>query len=592
MLTNFVYERYTGKVEFVPGTEFVKGRCVVYAHEYVRPAKQLNGVRLTAPKVLVVLKNIRDDKSLSSTHTIEVKITFLPLLRIGTVIENGYCIGFSNNVVQLKTELNQNPGHWKHVTKEAYLADFELNYPLRKQDNSTFIEFTHHDGYKLLIPSLTYFSACYGFSAELKRILVTYPWPEVCHRICGPISGYGQFNGLVINLPKKLVDNDATFVAHALYDNVAQRAAKSLYSQIAINHRREQSLPVFLEVTPWFLGTMQVELRGVWINPNTFFGVAFEGISEPDGDRILMGRENTNLTVTKGDGSALAWKNSLNTVRNLPLTVLHSDYDPDPGEAPLEIIEPKLRVLGHPRAKTKVLLKQSQNKSGIKSDKPASGHGSSGERQPNDVKISPVNQIPTLEFQRGGALIGMWQASRELYHRHPSIIRNARCYLKNDEYSASPEPLLISLDYYTDAERELLTEEQQRWIYSSYSQRKIRGLLVIEFEFRDFSYVIVELERKHGTAFNEEHIRGLIFEKTNVEEFDNLIDSLKGRLRITSGNINKSVAIFKKAFTFNHPASKTLELKCQKAIINAFRKMGLPADDLKILRAGLKGSEN
>ncbi|GAB2917078.1 hypothetical protein [Rheinheimera gaetbuli] len=590
-MTNFLYERYTGKMEFVPGTDVIKGRCVVCAHEHVKPAKASNGGRLTSPKALVILRNIRDDNILTSLHHVEVKITFLPLLRIGTVIENGYCIGYSESLVSLKTELNQNPGYWRHVTKADYLDGFNSNYPVRKQNDSRYIEFTHQDGYKVLIPCLTYFSSCYGFSAELKRILATYDWSEVCRRICGPIDGHEHSGKLVVHLPKKLSDNDATFVAHALYDRVAQRAAKGIYSQIQTAFDSKVITPVFLEVAPWFTGEMQVELKGVWILKNVFLGLAFEGISEPDGERILLGRANSSLTEKKGDGPPTAWKNALVPKKNLPLVVIKSEYDPAPDEPSIEIVEPRLRILGERRAKTKIILKESKSSSGTKLDKPSSGIGTSGERQPGDNKIGPINQIPNLEFKKGGTLLGMWQASRVLHLRHPQIIRNVRCYLMEEKYRSSDEPLLISLNGYTDAEKAFLNEDQQRWIYSSYSQRKVRGLLVIQFDLPGISYVIVEVERKHGSSFNEEHIRGLIFEKSATDEFDDVINKLKARLRLTCGNINKCTGIFKKAFIFNHPASKSQELKCQKAIVNAFNKVGVDQDFIRIFKSGLSEPE-
>lgn len=590
MLTNFVFERYTGKVAFVPGLNRLKGRYVVYAYEHVKPTCQPTGERLTAPNVEVVLKKIVEDNTLTGFHIFEVKITFLPLLKIGTVVEDGKCVGYSKNLLLLKTEFDQSPGTWRHVTKDDYFDGFKANYPLRMRDKSYYMEFSSVDGYKVLIPCLAYFSACYGVSAELKRILVTYPWDEVCRRICGPISGHDSAQKIVINLPKKLVDEDATFIAHALYDKVARHAAKYLYSQIEINHYRGKKVPIFLQVQPWFSGSMQVELRGTWISQDVFLGLSFEGISEPDGENILYGRANRAPRGKEDDKPATAWKNALVPKVNLPLVVLRSDYDPAPDEPPIEVIEPRLKIIGHRRAREKIDLRDPNSSSGSKSDESSSNMATSGESKPGNPRISPISQKPNLESVAGGTLLGMWTASRILHQRHPQIIRRARYYLMNDSYGQEVEPLLISLDPYSEDEKPKLSEEQQRWIYSSYSQRKIRGILIIQYDLPEKSYVIVELERKHGAAAREEHIKGLIFEKNDQFSFDDTIDQLKKRLRDQVGNINKCIGLFKNAATFNHPSSKTHDMKCQKSVVNAFSKIGVEPEIIRILKIGLSQS--
>ncbi|MEO3865252.1 hypothetical protein [Rheinheimera fenheensis] len=587
MHVNFVFERYTGKVAFVPGMNRLKGRYVVCAYEQIKPTCQPSGERLTAPNVEVILKRIAEDNTLVGSHIFEVKITFLPLLKIGTVVEDGKCVGYSKNLMSLKTEFDQSSGTWRHATKDDYFDGFKENYPLRMQDKSYYIEFLSIDGYKVLIPCLVYFSACYGVSAELKRILVTYPWDEVCRRICGPISGHDSSQQIVINLPKKLVDDDATFIAHALYDKVARNAAKYLYSQIEINHDKGKKAPIFLRVLPWFSGSMQVELRGIWISQNVFLGLSFEGISEPDGDNILYGRANRSPLGKRNDKPANAWKNALVPKVNLPLVVLHSDYDPAPEEPPIEVIEPRLKIIGHRRSREKIDMGEPNSSSGGKSDKTSSNSATSGNNNPGSPPISPINQKPNLESVAGGTLLGMWTASQILHQRHPQIIRSVRYYLMNNSYGQEVEPLLISLEPYSEDEKTKLSEEEQRWIYSSYSQRKIRGILVIKYDLPEKSYVIVELERKHGAAAREEHIKGLIFEKSDQFSFDDTINQLKKRLRDQVGNINKCIGLFKNASTFNHPSSKTHDMKCQKSIVNAFKKIGVDQEVIITLKSGL-----
>lgn len=565
----------------------MKGLYVVYAYECIKATCDQSGQKLTAPHVDIILKKISDDNSLSSSYIIPVKSNFLPLLKIGTVIEDGKCIGYSKNLTLIKTSLIQKLGSWRYSTQNDYIDLFKSSYPLRKQDQSSFIEFTSVDGYKVLIPCLSYFSACYGFSAELKRILLTYHWDEVRRRICGPIDVKIPANKLIVNIPKNLVDDDATFIAHAMYDSVAQRAAKYLYSQIQTNYTDKKNAPLFLQVAPWFTDSIEVELRGLWLAKDVFLGLAFEGVSEPDGENILYNRANRSSNSGEGNKPDSAWKNTLKPKVNLPLVVLNSNYDPAPDEPPIEVIEPRLKVIGHRRAKQKIDLGESATSSGSRSPKSGSNIGSSGDRQPGNKGISPVKQTPNIEEVAGGTLLEMWRAALTLQIRHPDIFKNVRCYLMENNYIRETEPLLISLDPYTEEEKSKLSEEEKRWIYSNYSKRKIRGILVIQIDLSNISLVIVELERKHGAASREEKVKGFIFEKNGQLDFDTIINKLKKRLRDEFGNMNKCIAMFKNASTFNHPSSPSHEIKCQRAIINAFSKIGVEMDVIRTMKKGI-----
>lgn len=472
----------------------------------------------------------------------------------------------------------------KNIVDTKYKFDA---YPIKRFDQNFFLEFNIGNQKTLLVPCLTYFIYCYGISAELKRILTTYIWEEVKTRICGPINNMSQRNYLPVNLPRRLRDDDAVFVAHVMHDPYAEHAAKRVGAQLHVAHQSGLVKKVSLKVTPWFVEPMPVELLGVWLNSDVFLALTFTGISEPQGNAILLGRENSSSVETPylGEGAGTAWKGALKPISSIPLIVIYSNYDPDPEEAPIEVKEPLLKILGERRKIYRIRRDKAKSSSGLKRFKASKGKAASGEFDSSAKGIASLSQIPNLRNYSSSRLLNMWYAALFISGKHPTIVKKVEWYsLKyNSFYSDSP-PQLIGLDEYSAQERKQLTSAVKQWLYLDAQRQYVRGLLVMRLTLSDRDVYIVEVENSPENEKSDPTYVGLVFTLTPTCELDKLVSHLKRGIRDTCGKFSLMRGLLKEAATFKHSSSKLQQVECQWSVINALHKAGVPDRQLKILR--------
>jgi hypothetical protein len=580
-LTPFTYTEYPSRLEFVPGLDKLRGKNVVWWTNEVKPTrrKSEDAKKLQSPSVSVVFREINNDSELGATFHVDIKLPYLTLLRVGTVVENSRCIGFSDSLSSLMVTLDQSSSGYKLINNVVDQKYSFKAYPIRRLDLNWFLEFKHGNNKTLLIPCLTYFTYCYGISAELKRILTTYSWREVKSRICGPLENIPKHRGLAVNLPKRLRDDDAVFVAHVLYDSHAEKVAMSLGSQLEVVYTPHTNRGVALRVEPWFREPMTAELLGVWITPDVYLALTFTGISEPLGEDIFLQRENSNLVANKslGEGVGNAWKGALRPVSNIPLVVIHSDYDPHPNEAAIEINEPLLKILGERRRVYRVSKDIAKSSSGPKIVKISKGKAASGESDSRELGIAPLSQIPSLINHTNGILLNMWNAALFISGKYPTVLRKVEWYsLRHGKFFTDSPPQLIGLDKLSTLEKEQLPPKTVNWIYIDQLHQSVRGFLMMRLTVLDQEIYIVELERRFENRKREEQFQGLVFSLTPECELDELITRLKKAVRESCGVMSKALRLFKKAESFNHPVSENELVDCHYALVNALSKADIP----------------
>lgn len=250
----------------------------------------------TLPLVVVWIRGLLPDGSLGPIHRIDVGITELALLQIGTIWNDGYC---RNQMLLEEREVSVNfsSSGWQH-TSQARSGDHPRRslippdlYPLYfgLRDRSELIVFNLREDKKLLVPSLEFFSRCYGRSAEVNRVLSTYPWSEAEHRLHLPLPEAVPANQWAVCLPDNIYNDDATLVAYLKYDTNAQFIAKSIYSNLE-SQFDEPSGYAFPQIVPWFTGPAKLVVQGIPLDQNRFLALRIVGGSEPNGPPIQIGR--------------------------------------------------------------------------------------------------------------------------------------------------------------------------------------------------------------------------------------------------------------------------------------------------------------
>lgn len=585
-LEKFSFTECSGNLVFVPGLDRLKGRYVVWWYNGIKPTlrKGSDATRLTAPSVTVVFREICDDSMLGSVQYADIKLPYLTLLRIGTVIENSRVVGMSSCLSSFTTVLDQTQGCYQLIN-DVVNRKYDFNqYQILRYDNSWFLEFPVSNGKIVLIPCLIYFMYCYGFSAELKRVLTTYPWDGVKTRICGPTESFPRRRGWPVNVPKRLRDDDATFIAHVMHDPVAEREAKHIGAQLLVGFPGLENKPISLKVRPWTREPLEAELLGVWLDEFTFLGLTFTGISEPRGEDILLSRENNSLTKEKADGNlGRAWSGALKPISRYPLLVVHSDYDPDPNEPPVEVSEPPLKILGVRRTRIKIRKDRANSTSGTKRIKELKGRAASGELSSGEHGVSPISINPDLIDSDSDTLLAMWSAALQIKAKFPSIIQLVEWYsLKNNEFLTDSPPGLIALDPYTSKKLKTVSAENLRFL-RIHGPESLRGFLLIRILIRGEFYFVVEIERKVVSGKEQDKYQGLVFTIPNTASIWETVKKLKVAILDSCGVMERVSPALPTARYFKHPTAPSRLVSCQRGLINGLEKIGVENWIIKVL---------
>ncbi|MER5005481.1 hypothetical protein [Atlantibacter hermannii] len=144
------------------------------------------------PMVNTAFVEVLDNGQLARTKRfIPIPVSEISLFSLGTVWQNGICI--LERVLEERTfELDYSPDGWDFTSfRERYPGGpypHEL-YPYYDKDKNWMLEFCLQKGGTLVVPCQEFFSRCYGFSGEIKRVLTTYPWDECLVRFFGDNRG-------------------------------------------------------------------------------------------------------------------------------------------------------------------------------------------------------------------------------------------------------------------------------------------------------------------------------------------------------------------------------------------------------------------
>ena len=265
------------------------GRRVVCWYRVVLP----NSTEDVQPLVKVSVRNLDEPNIKRAFRSATVPATALGQLRIGAILQDGHRTAdfilpartlrvvfahgcTTRNLKPLRRRLRARPEWFTGVG----LGGFALRLPLRGWGD-------------LWIPSLEYFSRCYGRSQEVKRILLACPWDQVEERLFAPVHANEPPSSSTWRIrygsvASRLVRADAVFLAYVRHCLYAEACAKRLYSDLDIRQpetsaeeapRRRRG--IHLDVGPWFLGPVTLKVRGLPLAGGGFLALRVDGASAP-----------------------------------------------------------------------------------------------------------------------------------------------------------------------------------------------------------------------------------------------------------------------------------------------------------------------
>lgn len=146
-----------------------------------------------------------------------------------------------------------------------------------------------------ILHPLTFFIVHYGYSMEIKRVLLSYLWKSfdnnqdsVLKLFNIPDSNNNTFDNTVV-LPKKLTIRDAIFLYHLKNDSYTQNRVKHVTN--SARHalaNTDPSYDFYPIIRPWHDQHIDLEITGIKLNETTILCTAISAISEPIGPDITL----------------------------------------------------------------------------------------------------------------------------------------------------------------------------------------------------------------------------------------------------------------------------------------------------------------
>lgn len=554
-----------------------------------------NRVENTQPLAIVGFRELLDSNYLSDEVKLQsVPLTALGQVRIGTLWQNNICQ--AETVHRAETfSVNFSQHNWRFTSfglsayeggKPPYPQKF---HPLAyAKDKNWLLEFKLPEGGKLLIPCLEFFTRCYGRSAELRRVLATYSWEEcVNSRLYAPLGEPEEPPKWKVKLRKRLVNSDVVLLAHAKYDSHTRFAIKNIYAQLEAHYKSGKEGISFIKIAPWFEGPADLRVKGIWFDDGkSFLALQVVGCSDPTGNPILRGRENSNNAKAPApDGAPAAWAGmpQRTLVKPPQIIQLTSTNEPDPHALSVEIEDPEFEVLGAPRAVINMRKDQAISSAGPKVDGTDASAFSSGDpsSQNQGIGYAAIHAKPVMESL--GMVRDMWNAMLSLKEMYPDQVQSVEWFTFEDGYKNATEPKLIGLQPFSDDD--LVDTTTRKWPYMDVTTfQTVRGILIARIVVQDKPIYILEIQRRPQQKKNksggieeaEESYQGLVFVLDNQNNFQDWLRHLLSEIRVVKGVVQKLAGHCPgKASAFKHSTATSDEMPCESAVLNALGKMGI-----------------
>lgn len=525
-----------------------------------------------------------------------IPLTSLGQARIGTMWKHDVCKA-ELDAMPKKFVVNFDEGRWRFVSlsqarQERRAPPFsQRDYPLQRENDANWlIEFDLQSGGKLLVPCIEFFSRCYGRSGELKRILATYPWSGVTdsavRRLYAPLDEPEDPPNWKVRLRRRMLNGDVVFLAHAKYDAYTRDAAKQVNAQLQNNFDPKRWKPAFIKIGPWFQGRAELSVTGHIIdNGKSFLALNVVGMSDPSGEQIYRGRENSNQADSPApEGSPEAWAGAperiLNSTKIIDLT---GDGEPDGDSPPVEIQDPSFVILGAQRPIIDIRTAQAKTTAGKHTSPDDPAMFSAGEEYGSGKDIGYASIHAPQTYESNGILHDMWEAMGSLQRKQPGLIHSLSWFSLEGKFSSSPDYKLVPLILFDSEEN--VQARARRFTYVEPPKPDPRGFLVARLVLSDGPIYIIELQRRPKLVKNkdgevkkgEDQFQGMVFRLDNDRMLEHWIRYFRTHIRYACGVVRRLVTHCPgQADSFSHTAPTKLKegfLPSEVTVLNAIDKV-------------------
>lgn len=558
------------------------------------------------PHVAVWFKTLGADGALNGGFRLDVGITDLGLLQVGTIWSESIC---NRRLALQECEFNVDfsPGHWRftsqreHHSSTGALLIPESAYPLTwgARDKSQLLAFELPANKQLLVPSLEFYSRYYGRSGHVLRVLATYPWADAEERLYLPFEYPSRPNEWPIKLASSAYNADALFLAHVKYDPYAMQAAKSVYAGLEAQYEENGGL-AFPRIRPWFQGPANLIVQGLWLDERRFLALRIEGGSDPGGPNISVFRENPGQADEAApDGAPLSrWKGGrdLQPATSPSIVNLTPEDEPDHKGNIVEILNPAFRVVGARREIVRRRLANAETRPGPPKPVEGADKHSPGERY-GSARGTGVASIHTqVVLESDGAARDVWNALQYLRRTLPHQILAVGWYnTMSGKVQCTDEPSMVALTPFEDEERFAVDPSVIRWLFADAEQSRPRGVLVSYVQTPERAAFLFEIERRRlprtaddGREYSkEEQFSGLVVASPSGAKPSEWIPTVLDGIRRKRGVMERVASYCQDlgAADYRRTASSGDQIAGHSTVVNALKKVGIELPKPKAMGA-------
>lgn len=498
-------------------------------HEYVATWYE-NRLSLDKSKTLVEVtfinlttptyKDKKTDELRQSFFVIALPINYLHKIPFGSIWKAGES-AYKFKLKEFTVTFSKSKG----LTYKPLWVDKESHpFEADKYVHSSYLESFKRDGNQLLviksesedtsyiIHPLHFFMAHYGYSSELKRILITDNWDKVEKRL--RLTEY--FKGKGIFVPNNLSTKDVVFLYHLKYDPYTKTVVKNVMTDVILS--KEQKNPKY-RIPCWHDQSITLSFYGIELG-NSVLCCQITGISQPQGEPITLYYHSAVKASTKGkgqNGNEPQYR-TRNQEREHKLEKLDITLNNVNNLVTADVIE-YLKLLGEKREINRVQLTQEIQQGDkiklLKYDNPDNyGIGEKQEKTGNTGIANCFYDIPNdSEIKGKSRLDTVWEHAKRLRYEHHAKV----CWYtpklgfneSNNFTLVSLQEILDSLEqHYPVAALVLRVDIQQRTFivlsFPARNEKENSGFSSVVYETQDLKQFLsseVDIDSRNENLF-------------------------------------------------------------------------------------------
>ncbi|MHB8850217.1 MAG: hypothetical protein ACYC45_03790 [Acidithiobacillus ferriphilus] len=543
-------------------------------------ALHINHNDSSQPLASVLLHDVKDNTLFGEFRCTKVSALNLGLLPIGSVWHEGKIVAKAK-LTRARFEVDFSNDGWEHYFLNGDKSPlipasvYPLFWPCKNEiADAWMLRFSLANNKTLIIPSLEFFTRCYG-SSRLRRSFLTLPWNEVESRLFPKPEEQipdENPNEWTIYLSSSHTKSDAHLLSHIKYNSYARLQTQNIVAQ---NLSSDPNHRLFLKVAPWTNKKGEIDVAGFYINETrTFVALNILGMGLSDYPQYVIYKSRTAAKKPDDEATTSPSANFTSQPEYSDPELL-DDESPNQHKGLTKIQEPPFLWIKEKPIITRYIerdIPRKNRKRGQEQDVttdtgllPHTDTFSTGEAYGTSRNVAEALTHSKQNSESVDQLWGMWEAITKFAKQHKDIIKGVYHYDITKGLCNSGAPRLINFPLTRANQNNDGNNKKSVYKNGSIPQRfpvvygkppKRRGLLLVKISLYGAHFYILEIQQRTDIA--GESFAGLAFTVSPTDDFNAFLLDLIERVKSANGHVSSLAANWKngKAIAYRHLNSK------------------------------------